>query len=48
MKLARAVCHEIAAAMMEGPRLFFAPILGAVQAVQHELGRKPSTATPIR
>lgn len=34
-----AFMREFAKAAQEGPRLFFAPIVGAVEAVRHEMGR---------
>ena len=30
--------HEFMAAARQGPRIFFAPVIGAVKAVQTELG----------
>jgi hypothetical protein len=38
-----AFAREFAKAAQEGPRLFFAPIVGAVEAVRSEIGRWKST-----
>lgn len=39
-----AFLREFTKAAHEGPRLFFAPIVGAVEAVRHEMGRWRSSA----
>lgn len=43
-----AVSREFAKAAHEGPRLYFAPIVGAVEAIRSEIGRWRSSDKQVK